>query len=168
MGFSGIPQYNSVFPAGGYSGADYAGHPAEDVFEALDAVLFPAGPQEPDRWGGQKNTQPCKACDSRRYFDVSNDPGVSFKTPTKISPEAAASAVRAHENEHIVNEKANAQRSGGEVISQSVSIRTSVCPECKKVYVSGGEARTTVRYGSDAKEKPESDAMVGKNMNIVA
>ena len=84
----------------------------------------------------------CQTCSKRRYQDKSNDAGVSFKSPTYISPENAASAVAAHEQEHVRNEQSSAARDGRQVISQSVRIFTDTCPECGRVYVSGGETRT--------------------------
>lgn len=87
----------------------------------------------------------CQTCKERKYQDGSNDPGVSFKTPTNIAPEAAASAVRGHEQEHVSREQSKAQQEGREVVSQSVTIHTAICPECGKVYVSGGTTRTTTR-----------------------
>ena len=86
----------------------------------------------------------CQTCKNRKYQDQSNDPGVSFKSPGNISPEESASKVMSHEQEHVTNEQANAKREGKEVVSQSVSLETSVCPECKKVYVSGGVTKTVV------------------------
>lgn len=87
----------------------------------------------------------CQTCKERKYQDGSNDPGVSFKTPTNIAPEAAASAVRGHEQEHVSREQSKAQQQGREVVSQSVTIHTAICPECGRVYVSGGTTRTTTR-----------------------
>ena len=34
----------------------------------------------------------------------------SFQTPTQVDPKQAASAVRGHEQEHVVREQAKAQR----------------------------------------------------------
>lgn len=85
----------------------------------------------------------CQTCKERKYQDGSDDPGVSYKTPTNIAPEAAASAVRGHEQEHVSREQSKAQRDGREVVSQSVTIHTAICPECGRVYVSGGTTRTT-------------------------
>ena len=87
----------------------------------------------------------CATCASRTYQDVSDDSSVSFQTPTHISPGQSAAAVAAHESEHVANEQANAQREGREIISQTVSLSTSICPECKRVYVSGGTTRTLSR-----------------------
>lgn len=85
----------------------------------------------------------CQTCAQRKYQDGSDDMGVSFQTPTRLSPEEAGAAVRGHEQEHVTREQAKAKREGKEVVSQSVVIHTSVCPECGKVYVSGGTTRTT-------------------------
>lgn len=87
----------------------------------------------------------CQTCKERKYQDGSNDPGVSFKTPTNIAPEQAASAVRGHEQEHVVREQAKAQRENREIVSQSVTYHTAICPECGKVYISGGTTRTSSR-----------------------
>lgn len=93
----------------------------------------------------------CQTCKQRKYQDGSNDPGVSFKTPTNVAPEQAAAAVRGHEQEHVVREQAEAQREDREVVSQSVTYHTAICPECGKVYVSGGTTRTSTRA---AQEQP--------------
>ena len=86
----------------------------------------------------------CKTCKNRAYQDVSDDPGVSFKAPGHISPSASAAVVRSHEQEHVFSERARAQREGKQVISQSVTLYTSICPECGRSYVSGGVTRTVV------------------------
>lgn len=95
----------------------------------------------------------CQTCKRRKYQDGSDDPGVSFKTPTKVSPEAAASAVRGHEHEHVTRERAKAEREDRKVVSQSVTYHTGICPECGRYYVSGGTTRT-VTMG-----KPKDDAV---------
>ncbi len=96
----------------------------------------------------------CQTCKERKYQDGSDDPGVSFKTPTNVDPDQAASAVRGHEQEHVVREQAKAQREGREVVSQSVTYHTAICPECGKVYVSGGTTRTSTRA---VQEQPAFD-----------
>ena len=84
----------------------------------------------------------CQTCEERKYQDESDDMGVSFQTATNIAPEQVASAVRGHENEHVVREQAKAQREGRRVVSQSVTLHTEICPECGKAYISGGTTRT--------------------------
>ena len=85
----------------------------------------------------------CQTCKERTYQDGSNDPGVSFKAPGHIAPESSGAVVMAHEQEHVSNEQANARNEGRRVVSQSVRVFTSVCPECGRSYVSGGETRTS-------------------------
>lgn len=90
----------------------------------------------------------CQTCKERKYQDGSDDPGVSFKTPTNIAPEQVASAVRGHENEHVVREQAKARQEDRKVVSQSVTYHTAICPECGKAYVSGGTTRTVTKANS--------------------
>lgn len=98
----------------------------------------------------------CETCEKRKYQDGSDDMGVSFQTPTHIAPENAAARVRGHEREHVVREQAKAEREDREVVSQSVTLHTSVCPECGKAYVSGGDTRTTTAAKREAKlPRPE-------------
>jgi len=97
---------------------------------------------------GTEGSKECQTCKNRKYVDVSDDPSVSFQTPTSINPNAVMSAVAAHEGEHVRNEQMKAENEGRKVVSQTVSIHTSICPECGKVYISGGETRTvTVSEG---------------------
>ena len=95
----------------------------------------------------------CQTCKERKYQDGSDDPGVSFKTPTNVDPDMAASAVRGHEMEHVYREQAKAQREDREVVSQSVTYHTAICPECGKAYVSGGTTRTVTA----AKSEPQAE-----------
>ena len=90
----------------------------------------------------------CQTCASRLYVDDSNDPSVSFQMATHIPPEHSAREVMSHEMEHIRNDRAYEERNEKEVISQSVKLFTSVCPECGRVYVSGGQA-TTVKMSTE-------------------
>ena len=87
----------------------------------------------------------CQTCENRKYQDGSDDMGVSFQTPTNIAPEQVASAVRGHENEHVVREQAKAKMENRKVVSQSVTLHTDICPECGKVYISGGTTRTVTK-----------------------
>lgn len=88
----------------------------------------------------------------RKYQDGSNDPGVSYKTPTKIAPGNAGAAVMSHEQEHVRNETAKATREDRQVVSQSVTLQTSTCTECGKSYVSGGTTRTVTKSNNDEKK----------------
>lgn len=87
----------------------------------------------------------CQTCKNRRYQDGSDDSGVSFQTPTKVAPQAAGAAVRSHEQEHVSRNQAKAEREGREIVSQTVTIHTGICPECGRVYVSGGTTRTVTK-----------------------
>lgn len=98
----------------------------------------------------------CQTCKERKYQDGSDDAGVSYKTPTRIAPEQAASAVRGHEMEHVVRERAAAAREDRRVVSQSVTMHTAICPECGTVYVSGGTTRTTTAANPQP-EQPENE-----------
>lgn len=97
----------------------------------------------------------CSTCASRTYQDGSNDPNVSFKAPGKVSPEASAYVVKSHEMEHVSNEKAKAEKNNRQVVSQSVRLFTSVCPECGKTYVSGGVTKTTTANKKEYKKADE-------------
>mgnify|MGYP000850519557 CR=1 FL=1 len=90
-------------------------------------------------------TTGCQACKNRKYVDISNDSSVSFQTPTNIPASASFAKVSSHEQEHVSNEKAKAARDGRRVISQSVQIYFDVCPECGKVYSSGGKTTTITK-----------------------
>jgi len=87
----------------------------------------------------------CQTCAERTYVDGSDDPGVSFKTPTQIDPEESASLVMAHELEHVSNEQADADKAGREVVSQSVQLHSAICPECGVAYIAGGVTKTVTR-----------------------
>ena len=101
----------------------------------------------------------CQTCKERKYQDGSDDPGVSFKTPTNIAPDQAASAVRGHENEHVVREQAKARQEDRKVVSQSVTYHTAICPECGKAYVSGGTTRTVTKAdnSAQAQQQPQEE-----------
>lgn len=91
----------------------------------------------------------CETCEKRKYQDGSDDPSVSFQTPTQIDPNTAAATVRGHEMEHVFHEQARAEREDRKVVSQSVMLHTGICPECGKVYISGGTTRTVTKADSE-------------------
>ena len=100
----------------------------------------------------------CQTCEERKYQDESDDMGVSFQTATNIAPEQVASAVRGHENEHVVREQAKAQREDRRVVSQSVTLHSDICPECGKVYISGGTTRTVTAAEKEPQPDPAQEA----------
>lgn len=87
----------------------------------------------------------CQTCQSRKYVDGSNDAGVSFKTPTHVSPGSSGAAVMSHEQEHVSREGAKAQSEDRKIVAQSVQIFTDVCPECGRSYTSGGKTTTITK-----------------------
>ena len=100
-------------------------------------------------WKRRFDSFECQTCKNRKYQDGSDDSGVSFQTPTKVAPQAAAMAVRSHEQEHVTRNRSKAEREGKEIVSQTVTIHTGICPECGRVYVSGGTTKTTTRESLD-------------------
>jgi len=104
----------------------------EKIAEAVDKK----GP------GAIKPPEECQTCKNRKYVDSSDDPSVSFQSPAHIGPGQAASGVMAHEQEHVSHEQARAEKEGRKVVSQTVSLSVSACPECGRMYVSGGVTRT--------------------------
>lgn len=112
----------------------------------LPGMEAPASKQEPMKSAREVfEDGECQTCENRKYQDGSDDPGVSFKTATKLSPEEAATAVRGHEMEHVTREQAKASREDRQVVSQSVTIKTAICPECGTVYTAGGTTRTVTK-----------------------
>lgn len=112
------------------------------------------------------DTYECQTCKNRKYQDGSDDLGVSFKTPTRLTPEQAAYAVRAHESEHVARAWATAQREDKEIVSQSVTYRTGVCPECGKTYIAGGTTQTVFRSAPETYDK--EPAKKGQYIDLLA
>jgi len=95
----------------------------------------------------------CETCAARQYQDGSNDVGVSFKNGGHISPQNAFAVVNSHEQEHVQEAKERASfDESTEFIGSSVRIFVSTCPECGRVYVSGGETRTVEGHSSHSQE----------------
>lgn len=122
------------------------------------------------RASGSKSSQgECQTCKNRKYQDGS-DEMVSFKSAAHISPNASGSRVRAHEQEHVNNAYKKAAMGNGKVVSAAVSIQTSVCPECGRTYVSGGETNTQIKYFNEdnpyQKGKKTADSAIYSGMHI--
>lgn len=122
--------------------------------------------------GKKSSPAECKTCKERKYQDGS-DEDVSYKTATHIDPDAAASRVRSHEQEHVSNAYKKAAKNNGKVVSCNVSIHTAICPECGRTYVSGGTTATQIKYFNEEnpyqKEMKSSDAAnkyLGRNVDI--
>jgi ribosomal protein L32 len=105
----------------------------------------------------------CQTCRNRKYVDQSSDPSVSFQSPAHISPEQSASRVMSHEREHISNDQAKAKREDRKIISQTVSLTMSFCPECGKMYVSGGTARTVTGKNNSNEQDKQQEPQAAKS-----
>lgn len=103
----------------------------------------------------------CPTCKNRQYVDGSNDPGVSFKTPTTVSAGQSKMAVLSHEREHVVRNRAEAEAEGREVTHSSVSLQYATCPDCGKQYVSGGLTRTVTQGIPDRANEMQKNALLG-------
>ena len=118
---------------------------------------------------GKVNPSECQTCANRKYQDGS-DEMVSFKAPGKISPEASYGKVMSHEKEHVANAVAEGSKKNKELVSATVSLRTSICPECGRSYVSGGTTTTIMKtYKDDAfsqnKKSFEQGILSGNNFD---
>jgi hypothetical protein len=116
----------------------------------------------------EQPTTSCGTCVSRTYQDQSSDIGVSFSGGASVAPEAAASLVFAHEREHAAIAHQEAQRTGGHA-DTAIRVHTSICPDCKKVYVSGGEARISITPSEEDVADIYSDpaeALIGQLLDI--
>lgn len=115
----------------------------------------------------------CETCANRKYQDGSNE-NVSFKAASHISPQASASRVRAHEQEHVNNAYDKASMSDGKVVNASVRVQTAICPECGRVYTAGGVTNTTIKYNNEnnpyVKNRKAGDyaGLAGSNIDIGA
>lgn len=155
-------------------------NPAQTPADAKNAVSLQAGNGVADTGktqaaDGQKvsrqpdyDTYECQTCKNRKYKDGSNDPGVSFKTAAHVAPEAAPYAIRSHEGEHVAHNKAQAERENREIVSQTVTYHTDICPECGKVYMSGGTTRTVSRAADKPNFSGEDSVRKGVYLDLVA
>ena len=123
-----------------------------------------------ERFGIKNPNEECETCENRKYQDGSNEHNVSFKAATHISPNAAASAVRAHEGQHVSNAYKKAAQDNGKVLRASVTIHTSICPECGRSYVSGGTTNTQIKYYNEEnpyqKDLKTTDGLKYTGMNV--
>ncbi len=116
------------------------------------------------------NAEECETCKNRKYQDGSDEANVSFKAAAHVSPESAGTAVRAHEQQHVSNAYKKAATNNGEVVRASVTIHTSVCPECGRSYVSGGTTSTQIKYYNEEnpyqKDLKATDGVKYRGMNV--
>lgn len=140
--------------------------------EAERTVVRNPGESTEKKAGRKSSPAECQTCKERKYQDGS-DENVSFKAASHIDPNAAASRVRSHEQEHVSNAYKDAAQNNGKVLSCNVTIKSAVCPECGRTYVSGGTTATQIRYRNEEnpyqKEMKSSDAAnkyLGMNVDI--
>ena len=155
MGFSGLGG------AGGVSGAE------------RPAIVRNPGESTRVTPGHRSSPAECKTCSERKYKDGSDESDVSFQTAQHIDPSAAGARVMAHEQEHVANAYEKAAKGNGKVLQASVQIKTSICPECGRSYVSGGVTKTRIAYPNEetnsyAKRRKQMDAALLPGMNFDA
>lgn len=121
--------------------------------------------------GRKSSPAECETCKNRKYQDGS-DEMVSFKSAAHISPQASASKVRAHEQEHVNNAYSKAAKAGGKVLAATVTMKTAICPECGTSYVAGGTTSTRIKYPNESnpytKNRKSADAasLIGQNLDM--
>ena len=104
------------------------------------------GQSQFQKQGYKSSPAECSTCASRKYKDGSSEHDVSFQTPTHIDPSQSASKVLAHEHEHVANAYEKEATQNAKVMSCSVTLKTEICPECGRSYVSGGTTSTQIKY----------------------
>lgn len=137
------------YQTGGYGYGIYAGYGISGDSMTGEDTSGRVRPYDPDADTNDPGKE-CQTCKNRKYVDGSDEANVSFKSAAHVSPEQASSAVRAHEGEHVSNAYSKAAKGNGEVLSATVSIHTSICPECGRSYVSGGVTNTQIKYYNES------------------
>lgn len=148
---------------------DYANSPIQK-----ENALFPDKKEQTGL--SSKNIDPltgkeeCQTCKNRKYQDGSDEANVSFKAAAHISPQAASSLVRAHEQQHVSNAFKKAAADNGKVLRASVTIHTAICPECGRSYVSGGTTETQIKYYNEEnpyqQDLKTTDGVKYRGMNV--
>ena len=145
----------------GYSSANVqAGKPVVNPGEST--VVAP---------GRKSSPAECETCKNRKYQDGS-DEMVSFKSAAHISPEASASRVRAHEQEHVSNAYKKAAQGNGKVLAANVTLKTAIFPECGRSYTAGGTTTTKISYSDESnpyqqnQKSADAAAFIGKNLDL--
>lgn len=168
VGFSSYQ--NFISGMAGVQGAQAA--QSVDKAEGSKPVVNP-GESDVKAPGRTSAPSECETCKNRKYQDGS-DENVSFKAAAHISPEASGARVRGHEQEHVSNAYKKAAEGNGKVIQASVSLKTAICPECGRSYVSGGTTSTKIKYSKDSETNPyakdrkaiQGQALRGQNLDF--
>ena len=164
---SGYQPYNSIYtsPIGKASQAQNV-----NAVSGLEGEKKSANPDDVKKPGRRSSPEECETCNNRKYQDGSDEGNVSFKAASHVSPESAASRVRAHENEHVSNAYKKAAKDNGKVVNASVTIQTAICPECGRTYVSGGLTKTSIKYSNEdnpyTKNQKALDAINMRGANV--
>ena len=119
-----------------------------DAYNDYKIYPYALGNDRAEKDSAVSSSEKCQTCKNRKYQDGS-DEMVSFKSPSHISPNAAAAAVMGHEQEHVSNAFKKAATDGGKVLQASVNLKTAICPECGTSYVAGGETTTKISYTNE-------------------
>lgn len=171
-GIYGIGNYSNYNLSGNYGYGDSIGTPASAQPDGKGVIINP-GKSDVEKPGRKSSPAECETCKNRKYQDGS-DEMVSFKSAAHISPQASASRVRAHEQEHVTNAYNKAAQNNGKVLSATVSLRTAVCPECGTVYTAGGTTTTKISYSDESnpyqqnKKSADAAALIGRNLDLSA
>lgn len=138
----------------------YPMYPSTPVTPVSGSPRVTRGSEGTDLLNKVQKTE-CQTCKNRKYVDGSNEPDVSFKTPGHIDPSQSAARVLGHEREHVANAVAEGNKPGKQLMSASVSLQMSICPECGRAYVSGGLTKTTIKSTSDNPYEKAANKMIG-------
>ena len=120
-------------------------------------VVLNPGASTHKAMGKKSSPAECETCARRTYQDGSDEQDVSFKTPSHISPSIAATVVLGHEHEHVSNAYEKERNGEGEVKRVSVTLHNDICPECGRVYVSGGVTHTEMTHGGEENSHAPDD-----------
>ncbi len=156
----------------GYAGSSMRTGQSEAASRTGKPVVNPGESKEVAP-GRKSSPAECETCKNRKYQDGS-DEMVSFKSAAHISPEASASRVRAHEQEHVNNAFKKAAKGDGKVLAANVTLKTAICPECGRSYVAGGKTATKIQYSNEenpyVKNRKAMDAasLIGNNVDYAA
>ncbi len=156
---------------GAYAMGMSAATPATGETEQAGKAILNPGESTKTNPGKRVSPAECETCKNRKYQDGS-DEMVSFKSAQHISPEAAMTRVRGHEQEHVSNAYKDAAMNNGKVLQASVSIKTAVCPECGRTYVAGGETCTMIKYSNEenpytqARKAMNKQGLLGANVDL--
>ena len=140
-------------------------------YQADTKPIINPGESTVKRPGAKCSPAECETCKNRKYQDGS-DEMVSFKSAAHISPEASASRVRAHEQEHVSNAYKKAAQGNGKVLAANVTLKTAICPECGRSYTAGGTTTTKISYSDESnpyqqnKKSADAAAFIGKNLDL--